>query len=270
MSILSSLTDIWKDINKRPVSQVKLTSPPLKDAFSSASVKESFNMLKRAAPSAAAAASAPVIVGSGLIRTGLSVGLPIVKRGAVTASKNLGSYTLAHPINTLKIGAITTAGGIVGYNAIKANPKIVSEGVPAAAAGLSDFGGTIGDVSKSKTFGEAYGHLKDFIQEHPVIASAGIGGALIAGGSGINTLLTRQKLDEIKDVIQQQQPLTASGASEGGGDYTPTSSSMEIVPDVTPQKRAVTRYKRRKTKSINRSPITIKNYNILGVRSGKY
>ncbi len=271
MPLLKTFTDIWRGINTPSVGTAP-KAPSIKQGFSSAGLSEGWTSIKRAAPSAAAAAIAPSVAASGIMRTSAGIASRVGGQATKTALKNLGQYTLAHPINSLKIGAIGTVGGIVAYNAVKENPKIVSEGVPAVTGFLSDLGKTGGEISKSSSFGEAYGHLRDFTTQHPIGSIVGASGLIAAGGAIAANLvsgaLTRDKLEDVKQAIIGAP--SSSGEDSGDG-YMPTTASYEIVPDNTPQKRIARRSARRKSKSINRSPITIRNYNILGVsRHGKY
>ncbi len=188
---------------------------------------------------------------------------------ARTAASNAGKYTLSHPISALKIGGLSVVGGIIGYNAIKTNPQIITKGVPAINTALSDAGTTIGEISKAPSFGDAFGHLRSFVQEHPIAATgaavAGLG--MIGAASLLNTAVTKENTAALKNYSSVESSGGSGAVLPLSGD--PNTNSYNLVPDTVPeQSKSVKKYsyRKRKTKSINRSPITIKNYNILGVK----
>jgi len=133
---------------------------------------------------AAAAAFAIPIAASGI----LSTIAPSVKAAGAAITSRATTYAAQHPIQTLRYGAYTVGGGIIAGGILKSNPDILKGSVPKTVDVLSDTGTLIGELSKSKDFGTAFGHLRTFTEEHPVATGLTLaGGAIlgIKGGAGL-------------------------------------------------------------------------------------
>lgn len=193
------------------------------------------------------------------------------------------------PTATGKI--VSGAAGTIGAGYFsKANPQQSISGAGQITgntiSGLYNVGSNIQGFSEApslKTGGKIF-------SDNPIITGALLtGGALVAGkgissivGTILNTEATRENTAAILGSGGPNQSIISGSPSEVSssplskslmgtaptikGSDQPISSSMELIPEDQAKKRSITPYRRRKTKSINKSPITIRNYNIMAVR----
>lgn len=220
-------------------------------------------------------------------------GTAILTTGAAAAGLAGAIYA---PTTTGKV--VSSTAGLVGAGYFsKASPQQTITGAGQITgntiSGLYNVGGNIQGFSQAPSLTSG----AKIFQENPVIAGGLAAGAAILAGKGaanlvsniLNTSATRENTAAIlggggpnnsfsggmpittgSPTIESATPSSKSlmgAAPTIAGTAQPVSSSMELIPEEQAKKRAITPYKRKKTKNINKSPITIRNYNIMAVRN---
>ena len=237
------------------------------------------NPLSKLGPRLKELAPAQQVLAGGLIG-GAAATLAPVQAGISKAATGAVALIKANPI-------ISSVGGIIGAGAVAREPqkalKLVDKAIPTAQKGVSslyDFGGDVAQIKEVKD-------IVNVAKEHPLITS-GLG-LLLAGGaargvsSGIilgktlagddnkqSSYLDYEPITPTQQTIPSQSPIKPESSgliqkSESIQSPLPAASSYPepatqlVSYSQTPPK---TYKKRKKPKSIYRSPITIRN-NIL-------
>lgn len=224
-------------------------------------------------------------VGAGALIGGAAATLTPVQIGVTKAATNTLNLIKANPI----ISGVT---GIVGAGAIAREPtkaaQLVDKAIPTAQKGVSslyDFGGDVAQITTPKD-------VLNVAKEHPLITS-GLG--LVLAGSAARGLSSgiilgktlsednNKGFSSYLDYTPITPDIKTSSNSSGSGipqlndqktrDSFDTTTASPSYPEPTTQlvsytdKKPVARMKRKKAKTINTTPINIRN-NILIANKG--
>lgn len=216
-----------------------------------------------------------------LATAGSAAGVVGAAIAAPYVAPSVAKYVTSNPLKSIGIGA----GALVGGAAIAENPKIAIQAPSKTVSALTDLGTTAGKVSKSGSFGESYGHLKSYVQEHPIATGIGVGAIGLTAIKGLfPAIATAQQTSAIKEQTQAYQSYTAgletAAAGLGAGSLTqsmPVMASPSYIQPATTktswgQSEVTTTKKsypaKRKTKYLNRSPVNVRNQIVIANRNG--
>jgi len=165
------------------------------------------------------------------VQLGLLIGAtPFGGSVARTGGQALKSYAKANPLKAVGYGSLGVASGIVGGAALKENPQLAKDLPSATYNVLSDVGTTGGKVTKSKSFSEAFGHLKGFVQEHPIASTVG---GLVAGGVVAKGIIPAIATFRQTEAIQEQTAAIQKATSGAITQSMPSMASPSYIEPAT-------------------------------------
>jgi len=213
-----------------------------------------FTQAKQATGQAALAATAVSNVG----KLAISKAGSLLGAGSKAVAKSATSQIAASPIkSTLIAGTV----GVAGVSAIKANPKIVTEGIPKGVSGISQVGTNIGKFTKDPSADSA----KKIFSDNPIIVGGLLAGGAIAAGKGISSLAASAAntaaIREQTDTLKNQIPNSPVGEYISGMPVSPQQAAnlpSEVTTKSYGNSNGVTKSKA-KRKPLYKSPITVRN-----------
>jgi len=262
MAILSALFN-----NRDPKGNI-LKAPSTATSISN---KDTLPFIRKAVGQGAIAVSAPIVATSGAVSTLSRAAAPIVAQTAKSAGTSVLNFIKANPIKS-------AVGGLIGFGAVRENPKLITEIPSKTSSGLVNVGANIGKFTEEPSVSSAL----DIYKQNPFIAggltAAGLGLSAAAIAPTISSISQTQAIREQTAAITSATSGLTSGSDLGSGlindkaittlPYVPPLAASSTYPDPNTQltsytNREPTTYKKRKkSKTINRSAINIRN-NIL-------
>jgi len=236
--------------------------------------------LKGAVAPTIATITAPVALGSGIISSTTKAASPIVSSVSKNVASSITKTIAANPIKSAVVG-------LVGFGAVKENPKLISEVPSKTATGLVSIGENIGQLSKNPSVSG----VLDIYKDNPVLATGitalavGTTGKIVAPlvSSYLQTSSIRDLTEEISNKVPEPSILSGVTPPSDTQKSNLISNQLDVPQElakaspsypepntqlVSYSDKKLSTYKRKQTKTLNKSPTIIRNTILIANKNG--